>query len=144
MQQNVLIRLTHHFLKMICIIIWLTKQFELISLAKNWAEHDPDTKTKQQVLDLIKDNDIDKLTSLFSGDLEFGTAGLRSEIGPGQSRMNRAVVIRATYGLCQYLLNKYPNKKPKLIVGNDLSFLRHFHFLALRGMFVSKLVNRIY
>ena len=95
----------------------------LISLAKNWAEHDPDTKTKQQVLDLIKDNDIDKLTSLFSGDLEFGTAGLRSEIGPGQSRMNRAVVIRATYGLCQYLLNKYPNKKPKLIVGNDARHL---------------------
>ena len=95
----------------------------LISLAKNWAEHDPDTKTKQQVLDLIKDNDIDKLTSLFSGDLAFGTAGLRSEIGPGQSRMNRAVVIRATYGLCQYLLNKYPNKKPKLIVGNDARHL---------------------
>ena len=95
----------------------------LISLAKNWAEHDPDTKTKQQVLALIKDNDIDKLTSLFSGDLEFGTAGLRSEIGPGQSRMNRAVVIRATYGLCQYLLNKYPNKKPKLIVGNDARHL---------------------
>jgi len=33
--------------------------------------------------------------------------------------MNRAVVIRATYGLCQYLIKKYPNKKPKLIVGND-------------------------
>jgi len=91
----------------------------LISLAKNWAEHDPDSTTKKQVLDLIKNNDIDKLTSLFSGDLEFGTAGLRSEIGPGQSRMNRAVVIRATYGLCQYLLNKNPGKKPKLIVGND-------------------------
>jgi phosphomannomutase len=74
----------------------------LIILAKNWAEHDPDSITKKQVLDLIKNNDIDKLTSLFSGDLEFGTAGLRSEIGPGQSRMNRAVVIRATYGLCQY------------------------------------------
>jgi len=91
----------------------------LISLAKNWAKHDPDSTTKKQVLDLIKNNDIDKLTSLFSGDLEFGTAGLRSEIGPGQSRMNRAVVIRATYGLCQYLLNKNPGKKPKLIVGND-------------------------
>jgi phosphomannomutase len=91
----------------------------LISLAQNWAEHDPDSTTKKQVLDLIKNNDIDKLTSLFSGDLEFGTAGLRSEIGPGQSRMNRAVVIRATYGLCQYLLNKNPGKKPKLIVGND-------------------------
>lgn len=109
----------------------------LISLAKNWAEHDPDTKTKQQVLDLIKDNDIDKLTSLFSGDLEFGTAGLRSEIGPGQSRMNRAVVIRATYGLCQYLLNKYPNKKPKLIVGNDARHMSDHFAQDVCGVAVS-------
>jgi phosphomannomutase len=33
--------------------------------------------------------------------------------------MNRAVVIRTTYGLCQYLISKHPGKKPKLIVGND-------------------------
>lgn len=109
----------------------------LISLAKNWAEHDPDLKTKQQVLDLIEDNDIDKLTSLFSGDLEFGTAGLRSEIGPGQSRMNRAVVIRATYGLCQYLLNKYPNKKPKLIVGNDARHMSDHFAQDVCGVAVS-------
>lgn len=92
---------------------------ELLSFAQNWANHDPDPDTKQQVLDLIKNNDIENLDSLFAGELEFGTAGLRAEIGAGQSRMNRAVVIRATYGLCQYLLAKYPNKKPKLIVGND-------------------------
>jgi len=92
---------------------------ELIAVAQNWANHDPDLKTKKQVEELIKNNDIDKLTALFSGDLEFGTAGLRAEIDAGQSRMNRAVVIRATFGLCQYLLNINPHKKPKLIVGND-------------------------
>lgn len=92
---------------------------KLISIAQNWADHDPDENTKKQVLDLIKSKNLNKLGSLFAGELEFGTAGLRAEIDAGQSRMNRAVVIRATYGLCQYLLKKYPNKKPKLIVAND-------------------------
>ena len=92
---------------------------DVIQLAKSWADHDPDSNTKNQILKLINENNLDELNKIFSGDLEFGTAGLRAEIGPGQSRMNRAVVIRATYGLCQYLIKKYPNKKPKLIVGND-------------------------
>jgi phosphomannomutase len=92
---------------------------ELIAVAQNWASHDPDLKTKKQVEELIANNNIEKLSELFAGDLEFGTAGLRAEIDAGQSRMNRAVVIRATYGLCQYLVSKNPGKKPKLIVGND-------------------------
>jgi phosphomannomutase len=92
---------------------------DVIHLAKSWAEHDPDANTKNIILKLIEDNNLVELNKIFSGDLEFGTAGLRAEIGPGQSRMNRAVVIRATYGLCQYLIKKYPNKKPRLIVGND-------------------------
>jgi len=92
---------------------------DVIHLAKSWAEHDPDSNTKNMILKLIEDNNLVELNKIFSGDLEFGTAGLRAEIGPGQSRMNRAVVIRATHGLCQYLIKKYPNKKPKLIVGND-------------------------
>ena len=92
---------------------------DVIHLAKSWAEHDPDSNTKNIILKLIEDNNLVELNKIFSGDLEFGTAGLRAEIGPGQSRMNRAVVIRATYGLCQYLIKKYPNKKPKLIVGNN-------------------------
>ena len=96
---------------------------ELINIASTWAKHDPDPNTKNEILQLISTNNINKLQEIFSGDLEFGTAGLRAEIGPGQSRMNRAVVIRATFGLCQYLKNKYPNKKPKLVVANDARHL---------------------
>ena len=88
---------------------------ELIAVAQNWASHDPDLKTKKQVEELIANNNIEKLSELFAGDLEFGTAGLRAEIDAGQSRMNRAVVLRATYGLCQYLLKKYPNKKTEWV-----------------------------
>jgi phosphomannomutase len=96
---------------------------DLISIATTWANHDPEIVNKNEVLELIKNNKINELKELFAGELEFGTAGLRAAIGPGQSRMNRAVVIRATYGLCQYLLQKYPERKPKLVVGNDA---RHF------------------
>lgn len=92
---------------------------DIFQIAKSWADHDPDSKTKNQIFKFINENNFNELNKIFSGDLEFGTAGLRAEIGPGQSRMNRAVVIRATYGLCQYLIQKNPNKKPKLIVGND-------------------------
>lgn len=92
---------------------------DVIQIARSWAEHDPDSNTRNQIIKLINENNLVELNKIFSGDLAFGTAGLRAEIGPGQSRMNRAVVIRATYGLCQYLIKKYPNKKPKLIVGND-------------------------
>ena len=44
------------------------------------------------------------LADRFAGSLEFGTAGLRGVIGAGPNRMNRAVVLRTTWGLAQYLL----------------------------------------
>ncbi len=122
---------------------------DVIQLAKTWAEHDPDLDTKNQILNLINENNLGKLNQIFSGDLEFGTAGLRAEIGPGQSRMNRAVVIRATYGLCQYLIKKYPNKKPKLIVGNDARHMSEEFALdvcevaAAHGLEVYKLPSKL-
>lgn len=43
------------------------------------------------------------LASRFSGPLAFGTAGLRAEEGPGESRMNRLVVRRTAAGLARHL-----------------------------------------
>ena len=93
---------------------------DLIARAREWAEHDPDPATKQQVEQLIVADDAVGLGEAFHGPLSFGTAGLRAEIGPGESRMNRAVVIRATAGLVAWLKTKVDN--PVVVVGCDARY----------------------
>ena len=56
-----------------------------------------------------------------NGPLQFGTAGLRGEIGAGESRMNLAVVIRATAGLCAVLLKHAP-RTPRVVIGCDARY----------------------
>jgi phosphomannomutase len=83
----------------------------LIDRAREWVEHDPDAATRKELTTLITsaqagdDAALADLTSRFEGPLEFGTAGLRAAVGAGESRMNVAVVIRATAGLARYLLD---------------------------------------
>ena len=102
--------------------------FYLFDKANNWLLNDPDPKTQKELKELIASAQTEKaalneLESRFSGFLEFGTAGLRAELGAGESRMNRAVVRRATAGLCDYLLEKNSSPPPVLIVANDARFM---------------------
>ncbi|WP_393060098.1 phospho-sugar mutase [Streptomyces sp. LN549] len=78
-------------------------QQDLIARARTWLAEDPDPETRDELAKLIETEDLDELTARFAGTLQFGTAGLRGEIGAGPMRMNRAVVIRAAAGLAAYL-----------------------------------------
>ncbi|MFG2683809.1 phospho-sugar mutase [Streptomyces sp. NPDC048392] len=76
---------------------------DLLARAKAWLAEDPDADTRAELSRLIDAEDRAELTARFSGTLQFGTAGLRGELGAGPMRMNRSVVIRAAAGLAAYL-----------------------------------------
>ncbi|MGQ7297883.1 phospho-sugar mutase [Quadrisphaera sp. KR29] len=78
--------------------------------ARAWAAGDVDENDRAALLALLaraEDGEraaAAEVASALAGDLEFGTAGLRGALGPGSSRMNRAVVVRAAAGLAEHLL----------------------------------------
>jgi phosphomannomutase len=51
---------------------------------------------------------LKELDDRFAGTLTFGTAGLRGRVEAGTNRMNRVVVLKATWGLGTFLLEQGP------------------------------------
>jgi phosphomannomutase len=99
----------------------------LFERAERWLAHDPDPTTRAELsalLDRARAGDAAASADLaerFLGPLEFGTAGLRGLLGAGESRMNRAVVLRTSLGLGRYLLAQDADaaKKRGVVIGYD-------------------------
>lgn len=77
---------------------------DLLKLASAWLAQDPDVGTQAELSKLIETQDLVELESRFGSRLEFGTAGLRGELGAGPNRMNRIVVGQAAHAIGQFLL----------------------------------------
>src|SRR5581483_5343988 len=96
---------------------------QLRAVAQRWIDEDPDYETQQELKRLLEAEDLSAtgLADRFAGTLEFGTAGLRGVLGAGPNRMNRAVVIRATYGLCDALLEDFKDEARTrgVVIGYD-------------------------
>ncbi|WP_368986395.1 phospho-sugar mutase [Caldifermentibacillus hisashii] len=74
-------------------------------IADKWLNNESlDGNLKEQLYKLKEDEK--SLEELFYKNLEFGTGGMRGEIGPGTNRMNIYTVRKASEGLAQYLLSK--------------------------------------
>lgn len=90
-----------------------------LDAANSWLAQDPDPKTRAELEALIAQGDQLELESRFSSTLQFGTAGLRGELGAGPNRMNRIVVARAALAIARFLkANKptYQTESSELLV----------------------------
>ena len=91
----------------------------LIDEVERWISEDPDPSTQEELRQLLKNENEDVLRSCFSGFLEFGTAGLRGPLGPGPSRMNRAVVTKTAAGIAQYMKK---HSLQSVVIGRDARY----------------------
>jgi phosphomannomutase len=89
----------------------------LRSRVEAWIREDPDPGDRAELGALLAACErgvepgriaLAELTDRFTGRLEFGTAGLRGQVGAGPNRMNRAVVRGATAALAGWLHEHRP------------------------------------
>lgn len=74
-------------------------------IADKWLNNESlDGDLKEQLYKLKEDEK--SLEELFYKNLEFGTGGMRGEIGPGTNRMNIYTIRKSSEGLAQYLLSQ--------------------------------------
>ncbi|SNS16019.1 phospho-sugar mutase [Actinomadura mexicana] len=76
---------------------------DLRARAEDWLGQDPDPRTRAELRAILDAGDEAALAERFGARLEFGTAGLRGELGAGPNRMNRVTVMRAAAGLAARL-----------------------------------------
>ncbi|MGW5412108.1 phospho-sugar mutase [Actinomadura geliboluensis] len=76
---------------------------DLRARAEEWLAQDPDPDTRAELRAILDRADDAALAARFGSRLEFGTAGLRGELGAGPNRMNRVTVMRAAAGLAACL-----------------------------------------
>ncbi len=84
-----------------------------------WLNGPYDAETKSQIQALIAAGEQTALTDSFYKSLEFGTGGMRGEMGVGCNRMNQYTVGAATQGFANYLNKCLPNQKIKVAIAHD-------------------------
>lgn len=96
----------------------------LLEQARAWVAQDPDPKTRSELQKLIDDADLDQIADRFSQSLQFGTAGLRGELGAGPNRMNRVIVSYAALAIARFLVQERetyasPSGDLSVVIGYD-------------------------
>jgi len=95
---------------------------QVIDAAQYWLQMDPDIKTRQEVERWLANDDYTSMRKYLCKRIDFGTAGLRGEMGAGYSRMNYLVVQQSAQGIAKYLLQTYgPEvcKERGVVIGYD-------------------------
>jgi phosphoglucomutase len=86
---------------------------------KTWLKGKYDQDIKAQIKKLVDEGNTTQLTDSFYKNLEFGTGGMRGELGVGSNRMNKYTVGAATQGLANYLNKIFVGQEIKVAIAYD-------------------------
>ncbi|MDR0544383.1 MAG: phospho-sugar mutase [Odoribacteraceae bacterium] len=96
---------------------------DLISIARNraggWLDEAYDEQTRQEVQQMLNDEDPTRLVDAFYKELEFGTGGLRGIMGVGSNRVNVYTVGAATLGFARYINSQFAGVRRSVCIGHD-------------------------
>lgn len=93
---------------------------DITTIYNKWNEKVTDELLKKQLNEMKQD----EIEDAFYKNLEFGTGGMRGEVGPGTNRLNIYTIRKATLGFAKYLLENIKGIEEKGIV---IAFdCRHF------------------
>ncbi len=95
---------------------------DIIAKAREYVSSEPNPFFRNQIEMLLRNGDVKELTERFYKELDFGTGGMRGEIGGGTDRMNPYMIGKATQGLANYV-NKATGSKGSAVIAHDS---RHF------------------
>jgi len=108
---------------------------ELFAAAEAWVAADPDPTTSAALGEVVAraraTGDVVELADLMGERLDFGTAGLRGEMGPGSNRLNLLMARQTAAGLARTLRGRAEGAATRgVLVGHDA---RHHSAAFARG-----------
>lgn len=83
-----------------------------------WLTYDKNPETRSELLNLVEGKHWEELHRRLDERISFGTAGLRSRMEAGFSRMNTLTVLQASQGLASYIKSQFPENL-SVVVGHD-------------------------
>ena len=89
----------------------------LLERVNVWLTPFFDNDIQEQIKEMIA-YDPEGLEDSFYKTLEFGTGGMRGVMGPGDNRINKYTLGKATQGLCNYLQKEFPGEDLKVALKN--------------------------
>ena len=95
------------------------------------------SKADASLQEELKAMDGTKKEDAFYRNLAFGTGGLRGVIGPGTNRMNIHTVAKASQGLADYVVKRFPAEKRKIAVSYDSRILSDVFAKVASGVFAA-------
>ena len=100
--------------------------------AKKWLDYNLEDKEKEEIYNLLKQENENNLIESFHKKLEFGTGGMRGIIGIGSNRINTFTVSLATQGLCNYLNTIDDTEKTAVIAYDSRRYSKDFGIQAAK------------